>query len=342
MGMSQMDEKLQTVQKVQAIKVKKSREIIDKKEKSQHFITDKARKSTNQSSYRTIIPIVKPSKLASKENGGIGKDLSEGWAVNFAIGCTHACTFCYVDSIHRRYRGKALGFADIPWGHYFLIPNNLEEAIEMTKWSAWSGKEVMLSSTHDPYLPQLAKHTRQILELALPEGVRFCVQTRSPLVRRDFGLLEEYKNQVRIQISIATMENEFARAIEPNVALPGARFKIIKEAKTRGLTTGIILAPIFPAIRLRPDPEDDLERMIEQVIESRPNYIYGECLHARGTNLTWTEQAIKERITNTILRNFDRDFQVIFRRLLKHHGLHGEWWPDHRMQIRDRKNTGPS
>ena len=54
-------------------------------------------------SYRISYPLIKPSRLTSKSRGGVGKELSNGWALNFAVGCTHGCIFCYVDSIHKRF-----------------------------------------------------------------------------------------------------------------------------------------------------------------------------------------------------------------------------------------------
>jgi len=280
--------------------------------------------------YRTSIPIVKPSRLTSKEKGGIGKNLSEGWAVNYAIGCTHACTFCYVDSIHRRYRSKALGFEDISWGSYIYLPENIDEAIEKTRWSKWNGREVMLSSTHDPYLPILAKHTRHILELALPEGVRFCIQTRSPLVIRDFPLIEEFRDQARVQVSISTMDRGFARAIEPRVAPPEARLRILSVAKSHGITAGIIIAPVFPPIRLRPDPRADVAKLLERLAEIGPDHIYGEALHFRGSNLVLTKDSIGETISASTLKDFDQEFGKVFKELLVENGLKGEWWPEHR------------
>src|SRR3990170_7942508 len=138
-----------------------------------------------EGTYRATIPLIRPSKLTSKERGGVGKELSEGWCINFAVGCTHACPFCYVDAIHKRFGKTRYGDAVLQdWGNYLLIPSNLPEAIEETPWHRWSGKEVMMSSTHDPYLPKLAAAARQILEHALPAGVRFCLQTRSFLVTR--------------------------------------------------------------------------------------------------------------------------------------------------------------
>jgi len=106
-----------------------------------------------------------------------GKDLSDGWAVNFAVGCTHGCLFCYVDRIWRLHarnplsplRGAELG----EWGQYLYVPGDLEERIRRTPWRRWSGARVLMSSTHDPYLPELYwpnKWPRRILEAALPHG----------------------------------------------------------------------------------------------------------------------------------------------------------------------------
>src|SRR6266480_1029206 len=113
--------------------------------------------SVAEGTYRCSPPLIRQSKLTTKERGGVGKDLSHGWNLNFAVGCTHACPFCYVDSIHKRF--GALRYGDLverKWGDYFLVPENLEAAIHQTAWERWAGIEVMMSSTHDPYLPTLA------------------------------------------------------------------------------------------------------------------------------------------------------------------------------------------
>ena len=286
--------------------------------------------SVHMGEYRMASHIIKPSRLTSKDNGGIGKDPSEGWAANFAIGCTHGCPFCYVDSIHRRYRGKSLGFEDIPWGFYLFIPEDIEGKITDTPWRRWRGKEVMLSSTHDPYIPQLAKYSRRILEEALPEGVRFCIQTRSPLVLRDIDLIEEYRDQVRLQVSIASMDREFSRAIEPRVAPPESRLRIISMAKERGIDTGIIVAPVFPPLRVRKDPVADVDELLTRVEEIRPDHIYGESIHVRGTNMMLLESVLCESFRGIDLAVFDREFGESFMGLLERHGLEGQWWPEHR------------
>lgn len=280
-------------------------------------------------SYRISYPLIRPSKLTSKDYGGVGKELSNGWALNFAIGCTHGCIFCYVDSIHKRF-GKSRYGAKVnkKWGDYFLIPNNIEEAIEKTPWRRWKNLEVLLSSTHDPYLPQLALITRRILERALPEGVKFCIQTRSPLVIKDFDILVKYAKNVRLQVSIATMNNSFSRLIEPRVAPPMVRLNIIKRAKESGLETGVILAPIFPPTKMRSDVKEDLNKIMEQLALIKPDHIYGESLHIRGGNIRLIKQTLREDFGD--FKTFESEIKHLFKSKLREYGLKGTWWPEYR------------
>lgn len=276
-------------------------------------------------SYKIAPPLIKPSKLTRKEAGGVGKSLSDGWAINFAIGCIFGCRFCYVDAIHKLYSRARVGdIVEAEWGNYFAVPDNLDEAIEQTPWHKWRGEEVLLSSTHDPYLPQLAKFTRKILERALPNGVKICIQTRSPLVLRELDLLTKYPEQVRVQVSIATSNLSLSRAIEPRVVDPFKRLKILLEVKKHGLRTGVIVAPILPPCRLRPHVEDDLRTIFYMLAKVRPDVIYGESLHVRGVNLTYLSKAIGEKVF--IPPNFDKKVGKLFISLLRKNQLKGYYW----------------
>ena len=281
-------------------------------------------------SFRIAPPLIKPSRLTFVERGGVGKGLSDGWALNYVVGCTMGCRFCYVDEIHKRWGHQRVG--DIvfeEWGNYLAIPSNLEEVIEKTPWEKWRGEEVLLSSTHDPYLPIIAPWTRRILERALPAGVRFCIQTRSPLVERDFDILKAYRKQVRIQVSIATYCHGLGRLIEPRVAPPERRMAILEHAMAVGLKTGIIIAPVFPPVKIRPDVDRDLDAIIGELARIRPNHIYGECLHVRGVNMAYVEKVLGEKVE---LEGFDHRAGKIFYKLLEKYGLKGKWWNENRKQ----------
>lgn len=309
------------------IKLNKIKEIKKHHESLDHYIFNPNATGISYGFYKINAPLIKPSKLTKIENGGIGKELSDGWALNFAIGCTHGCRFCYVDSIHKRYGEKRAGKAVYrAWGDYFFVPKNIDEAIEETDWTKWKGEEVMMSSTHDAYVAQLTPITRKILEKALPEGVRFCIQTRSPLVMRDFDLIKKYKDQVRIQVSIATLNNQLSRIVESRVSPPESRFKILDNAKKLGLNTGIIIAPVFPSIAIRPSPFEDMHAIFDRLDTIKPDYIYGESLHTRGSNLSEIEIALGER---PILDGFDIKIEKEFYRLLRLYGLEGKWWKEH-------------
>ena len=276
------------------------------------------------SSFRITPPLIKPSKLTYVERGGVGKGLSDGWALNYVVGCSFGCRFCYVDEIHKKWGEKRVGeivFRD--WGDYMAVPSNLDEAIERTPWEKWRGEEVLLSSTHDPYLPVIHEWTRKILERALPAGVHFCIQTRSPLVERDFDLLKRYSGQVRLQVSIATYSRELSRVIEPRVVPPERRMLTLDRAKAEGLRTGVIIAPVLPPVRLRPDVEGDLDTIIGELAKVVPDHIYGEALHVRGVNMGYLERALGERVN---LSGFDEKAGRMFYNLLKKHGLKGKWW----------------
>ncbi len=310
------------------IRLNRINDIKSENESIDDYIFDRDSRKVENGTYLISTPLIKPSRLTWVEKGGVGKELSDGWALNFAIGCTHACRFCYVDSIHKRYGQKRGGsIVNRPWGNYFLVPSNIEQAIQDTKWSRWEGVEAMMSSTHDPYLPQLVPITRKILKTALPAGVRLCIQTRSPLVLRDLPFLAEYRDQIRLQISIATMDKKFASVIEPRVAPPESRLKVLAQAARLGIDTGIILAPIFPPVALRPNVRKDMKALVEGIARVTPKHIYGESLHTRGSNMSELEIALEEKIE---LGNFDAAAEKLFHSMLKEHDLKGRWWKEHR------------
>jgi DNA repair photolyase len=281
----------------------------------------------SRGTYECTVPLIRASRLTSRSRGGIGKNLSEGWCLNFAVGCIHGCPFCYVDSIHKRFGKQRYGnLVSRKWGDYFLVPRNLREAIGDTPWRRWRGIEVMMSSTHDPYLSDLAPYSRSILKTGLAEGVRFCIQTRSHLVERDFDLLAKYRDQVRLQISIATLNKVLARRIEPRAPAPERRIEILNGARRRGIDTGVIIAPIFPPNRVRPDVKGDLAEIAKSLSEVNPNLVFGESLHIRGNNKRLVEEALQEEVA--LGNGFDKDAGLAFKMALTEHGLQGTWWPE--------------
>ncbi len=267
--------------------------------------------------------IVRRSSLSTDKSG---KDLSDGWVVNFAAGCSHGCLFCYVDRVWRLhaanrfspYYGIELG----EWGHYLYVPDDLEEQIRRTPWQRWSGKRLLMSSTHDPYLPELYFHRRwprRILEAALPHGVKFIVLTRSVLPMQDFDLYAKYRSQITLMSSIPTLDDAFAKTTEPRAPPPSARLAMLKKAKALDIPIGVVVAPIITRTGWR----RDLERLFSALAELEPNVVFGELLHARGFNMARLKAAgIEARVGPAV----DKEVGRVFEELLREHGLRGAYW----------------
>jgi len=267
--------------------------------------------------------LVRRSALSA---GDSGKDLSDGWAVNFAVGCTHGCLFCYVDRIWRLHSKNRLspyyGLRLAEWGQYLHVPGGLEEEIKRTPWRRWSGRRLLMSSTHDPYLPELYfpnKWPRKILEAALPHGVKFTVLTRSTLPMQDFDLYVKHRGQVVLMSSIPTLDGAFARVAEPRAPPPSARLAMLKKAKELGIPTGVVAAPII----MRPGWREDLERLFKALAELGPDVVFGESLHARGHNLARLRAAGVEVEAGPAA---DREIGETFEKLLRKHNLRGVYW----------------
>lgn len=274
-------------------------------------------------------PLIKPSRICA---GGNGKALSECWVVNFAVGCTHGCRFCYVDSIHKRFNPYRLPgeFVQKRWGEYFAVPVNLDEAIRRTPWHRWAGQEVLMSSMHDPYLPQLYhphRWPRRILEAGLRAKVRFRILTRSPLVLNDLDLLAQNRDSAMLMVSIATLDEALAKVLEPRVVEPRVRLKILEEAKAAGLRVGVVVAPIVPPNRLRPDLEGDLDELFKRLAEIGVDVVYGEMLHVRGPNMRYLAEAGLSDVK--IDAKMDTAIEHIFTKLLKKYNLKGAYWKEY-------------
>src|SRR2546421_2695430 len=119
------------------------------------------------------------------------------------------------------------------------------------------------------------------------------------------------------------MDRDFARLIEPRVPSPEARLEVLRQAREAGLDVGVILAPIFPPLRIRPDVVDLLTRSAEALKPLRPDHIYVDSLHIRAHNL----QLLKEGLGHSvrITPEFDTVIAKAFHQKLQRAGLKITW-----------------
>ena len=61
-------------------------EIKAENESLDDYIFDKDSRKVKHGTYIISSPLIKPSRLTWVKKGGIGKELSDGWAINYAVG----------------------------------------------------------------------------------------------------------------------------------------------------------------------------------------------------------------------------------------------------------------
>ncbi|MFA7002851.1 MAG: radical SAM protein [Verrucomicrobiia bacterium] len=248
-----------------------------------------------------------PAVIAA--NNFIYKSLSN-WAFNIAVGCSHACRFCYVPSTATNKLAPMLAEygvkdPDAEWGDYLLIrpwdePKFLASlrAAENTPRSQLKpdgNRAVIYCSTTDPY--QVIHHPDPARQRELAEHVRFLVRrsldlirdqstlnvrilTRSPLARADFDLFRSFGKRLVFGMSLPTLRNDLAKVYEPKAPAPSQRLAALRAAKEAGLHVYVAMAPTYPEC-----DEVDLRATLRAVAELEPITIFHEPINIRAENV---------------------------------------------------------
>lgn len=182
------------------------------------------------------------------------------WSVNPYRGCFHQCVFCYARRSH--------GFLDEDgvraWGSRIFVKVNAPAVLrsELAK-RTWTHEHVTIGTVTDPYQPLEGRYrlTRGILEALRDYETPGSITTRSPLVVRDIDVLRRLARVAgaTVSISIATLDPELARQIEPTVAPPAQRLRAVAMLAASGIRTNVALAPVIPQIT---DGQDNVDAVV--------------------------------------------------------------------------------
>jgi DNA repair photolyase len=217
------------------------------------------------------------------------------WSINPYVGCEFGCTYCYARDTHRWVLERAVergnegtreGFrSHLPPEEAFekeiLVKSDVAEVLARTLNPAkLAGQSLVIGTATDPYQPaeRQFRLTRRILEvLCSYHGLSIEIITKSPLVTRDLDLLQalSQRNEVNINISLATADPRLARRLELRSPVPAARLRALQRLTAGGLYAGLIVAPIIPGIT---DDWAGLARLMEAAKEAGARYVIGSAL----------------------------------------------------------------
>jgi DNA repair photolyase len=124
-------------------------------------------------------------------------------------------------------------------------------------------RPISLGANTDPYQPLERRLlvTRRVLEVLAEARHPVGIVTKSALVTRDLDLLRVMARDglVRVYVSVTTLDRRIARTLEPRATAPHRRLEAVRALAGAGVTTGVMVAPIVPALT---DPE------IEAILEA--------------------------------------------------------------------------
>jgi DNA repair photolyase len=168
------------------------------------------------------------------------------YVINPYIGCTHSCFYCYA-----RFMKRFTGHSE-EWGDFLDVKinaPNLIPSVKPHKSSKYEGKNILLSSVTDPYIPLERKYkvTRRILQKLLPHQPHLNILTKSDLVLRDLDLIKQFKTR-EIGFSFSTMDEDVRMEVEPGASSIKKRLNALKRVHEEGVRCYIFISPILPYI----------------------------------------------------------------------------------------------
>ncbi len=243
------------------------------------------------------------------------------WTVNPYRGCEIGCHYCYAPYTH-----TYLGLDD-PADFTSLIFSK-ERAREILEAELRRGVEgpIALGTGTDPYQPAERKFetTRGILEaFSRFSGLRIGITTKSDLIQRDLDLLGEIaaRNQLRVNITVTTMQANLARLLEPKAVTPEMRIETVRQLRWRGIQAGIFSAPVLPLLT---DTMEILTTVAEQA------------KRADATHWTANPLFLRSSARQRLLPLLDQHFPDIAQRYRSHYRRGTYVTADYRNWLRSR------
>jgi len=202
------------------------------------------------------------AEMAERPDTIVGTDASRGIvtrnqspdvpfdrSINPYKGCEHGCVYCFARPTH--------AYLDLSPGldfetRIFAKPNAPDLLRKTLAKRGYEPDIITLGANTDPYQPieRRLEITRGILEVLAEANHPVCIVTKGATVTRDIDILAEMgrKNLARVMLSVTTLDRHLARRLEPRASTPARRIDAIRRLHDAGVATGVLAAPMIPAI----------------------------------------------------------------------------------------------
>ena len=195
------------------------------------------------------------------------------YALNPYVGCQHGCVYCYAKFM-KRFSGHWER-----WGEFVDVKTNAPDLLSCEVKKKRVGR-VWISGVCDPYQPLEKKYmlTKRCLAILVENGWPFTVQTKSPLVLRDIGIVKRSKDG-EVGFTITTADEKIRKLFEPGAPPSRTRIEALSKLHSEGIRTFAMIAPILPGAE---GLVSVLKGKVEYVILDRLNYHYADWIYKKN------------------------------------------------------------
>jgi DNA repair photolyase len=205
---------------------------------------------------KTVVRI-QPARTIIARNDS--PDIPFDRSINPYQGCEHGCIYCYARPSH--------AYLDLSPGidfetKLFAKPNAATLLRAELAQPGYTCAPIALGSNTDPYQPieREWRITRSVIEVLAACEHPLTITTKGAAILRDLDLLAPMaaKGLVRVFVSIAMLDRELARKLDPRAAAPQRRLEIVAALREAGVPVGVNVAPVIPQLTDR-----ELESILE-------------------------------------------------------------------------------
>jgi DNA repair photolyase len=225
-------------------------------------------------------------------------DVGFRFSVNPYRGCFHACSYCYARPTHQ-YLGWGAG---TDFDRKIVVKVNAPALLrrELARPS-WKGETIVFSGVTDCYQPSEAVYglTRGCLEVCREFRNPVGIVTKGILVRRDIDVLGAMarETEVTVYVSIPFADARTARALEPGVCSPSARFDALAALSAAGVRTGVAVAPVIPGLN-----DSDIARVLARARDAGAGKAFLTLLRLPAETLPVFEERLAEAFPDRAAR----------------------------------------